>query len=291
VLASFFVGHRLKQIPARRKKLLVVLRWLAGRFQPGRRYSEREVNELLGSHHPDFATLRRLLVDYGYLDRDHGIYRRTEGVEDGEREALDLPERAKLPEARTGDLEETRPQSTWYAMLFPTVDESTKLAARLGALATLTGGQVDPSVHVTVGYFVGEADPAAVVGLARGLDRPAITVRAAGLFSWSEEKDPVSGYTLSLQVIRDDAIREWQRRAIGTLAGAGLAPTFPWEDQNPHLTVLRELPAPPAEVLVKLGSQDFSLEFLAARLVISQRVDGQFVSWLDQPLLQGGEGG
>jgi hypothetical protein len=78
VLASFLVGERLKQIPARRKKLLVVLERLAEGFEPGSRYPEREVNERLTRHHPDFATLRRLLVDYGFLARDHGVYWRTE---------------------------------------------------------------------------------------------------------------------------------------------------------------------------------------------------------------------
>jgi predicted transcriptional regulator len=76
VLADFFEGERLKEIPASRKKRLVVLRWLAGRFQPGVRYAEREVNEILRRHHPDTATLRRELIAdaHGLLQRDHGVY-------------------------------------------------------------------------------------------------------------------------------------------------------------------------------------------------------------------------
>lgn len=284
VLTSYLAGERLKQIPARRKKLLVVLEWLAARFRPGTRYAEREVNEQLLRHHPDYATLRRMLVDHGYLERDHGVYWRGEGAPGGG-PAFERPER------KAGGLEETRPQSTWYAMLFPTLEESAELAARIGELARLTGGMAYSSVHVTVGYFVGEAEPSEVVPLARDLDRPAVVVRAAGLFSWSEEKDPINGYTLSLRVVRDDGIRDWQRRAIDALAGAGLKPTFPWEDQSPHVMVLRDLPAPPAEILAKLGSQTFALEFRAARLVVSQRLDGEFVSWLDRPLLASGEGG
>ena len=35
------------------------------------------VNALLQNHHPDCATLRRYLVDDGYLQRDHGIYWRA----------------------------------------------------------------------------------------------------------------------------------------------------------------------------------------------------------------------
>jgi hypothetical protein len=182
------------------------------------------------------------------------------------------------------DLEETWPESQWYAMLFPTGEESLKLAAQLAELARLTGGTIYPNVHVTVGYFSGDADPARIVALSSGLDRPAITIRASGLFSWTEAKHPTDGYSLSLQVIRDEAISEWQRRAIAALAGAELTPTFSWEEQNPHVAVLRDLPASPAEVLVRLGSQDFALEFRANRLVISQRVGGEFITRLDQPL-------
>jgi hypothetical protein len=62
VLNDFFDGERLKEIPASRKKRLVVLQWLARRFDPQARYTEREVNEVLMRHHPDAATLRRELV-------------------------------------------------------------------------------------------------------------------------------------------------------------------------------------------------------------------------------------
>ena len=74
VLRDFFDGERLKEIPASRKKREVVLRWLADRFEPGVRYDEPAVNELLGRHHPDFATLRRELIGYRLLARDGGVY-------------------------------------------------------------------------------------------------------------------------------------------------------------------------------------------------------------------------
>src|SRR5439155_8080167 len=47
VLQSFFTGERLKELPASRKKRLVVLKWLATRFAPGERYPEAPVNESL----------------------------------------------------------------------------------------------------------------------------------------------------------------------------------------------------------------------------------------------------
>ena len=76
VLSSFLVGGRLASIPRQRKKREAVLRYLVKQFEPGRGYSEREVNEILGAFHEDVATLRRELVSYGMLDRSQGEYRR-----------------------------------------------------------------------------------------------------------------------------------------------------------------------------------------------------------------------
>jgi len=69
VLRRFIHKGRLLAMPAARGKRLIVLDHLAGLFEPGRRYPEREVNELLGRYHPDYAMLRRYLVDDGFLDR------------------------------------------------------------------------------------------------------------------------------------------------------------------------------------------------------------------------------
>jgi hypothetical protein len=69
VLRRFIHNGRLLAMPAAHSKRLVVLDHLAGLFEPGRRYPEPEVNELLGRYHPDYAMLRRYLVDDGFLDR------------------------------------------------------------------------------------------------------------------------------------------------------------------------------------------------------------------------------
>lgn len=75
ILRDFFDGERLKQIPAQRKKRVVVLQHLVERFAPTTIYSERDVNDALRVAHDDVATLRRELVDYGYLHRERGLYR------------------------------------------------------------------------------------------------------------------------------------------------------------------------------------------------------------------------
>jgi biotin operon repressor len=62
----------LKEIPAQRKKLEVVLRYVVKAFEPGKKYSEKQVNETLARFHADTATLRRELVGYGLMGREGG---------------------------------------------------------------------------------------------------------------------------------------------------------------------------------------------------------------------------
>ncbi len=72
VLRDYFVGRRLKQIPTKYTKLLVILRYLASLFEPGRTYTEVEVNAMLRPVHEDVARLRRELVEQGFLAREGG---------------------------------------------------------------------------------------------------------------------------------------------------------------------------------------------------------------------------
>ncbi len=63
---------RFKQLPVQFKKLQAVLRYVVNVFEPGRRYTEKEVNELLGQYHEDTAQLRRELVEQGLMAREGG---------------------------------------------------------------------------------------------------------------------------------------------------------------------------------------------------------------------------
>lgn len=73
-------GDRLISIPVQRKKRLAILRWLVEDFQPGARYPEAEVNRIISRRHPDFATLRRYLVDEELMQRRSSIYWRAGSV-------------------------------------------------------------------------------------------------------------------------------------------------------------------------------------------------------------------
>ncbi len=79
VLRTFFTGAKLTSIPMNRAKRRVVLELLAQEFEPGVRYSEREVSGRLQLFHPDYAALRRYMVDEQILTRADGVYWRSGG--------------------------------------------------------------------------------------------------------------------------------------------------------------------------------------------------------------------
>ena len=79
VLSRFFSGNRLTAIPGNRSKRLVVLERLAQEFDIGVRYPEKQVNFMLQLFYPDYAALRRLLVDEELMTRADGVYWRTGG--------------------------------------------------------------------------------------------------------------------------------------------------------------------------------------------------------------------
>lgn len=82
VLRAFLVDGRLASIPSTRSKRLVVLDHIAKVFEIGVRYPEREVDTLVRAFHPDYAALRRYLVDEGFLTREAGTYWRSGGTVD-----------------------------------------------------------------------------------------------------------------------------------------------------------------------------------------------------------------
>ncbi len=79
MLGRFFSGRRVTSLPSNRSERLLVLERLALEYEAGVRYQEREVNFSLQMFYPDYATLRRYLVDEGLLTRADGVYWRTGG--------------------------------------------------------------------------------------------------------------------------------------------------------------------------------------------------------------------
>ncbi|MEK4075576.1 DUF2087 domain-containing protein [Paenibacillus sp. FSL M7-0656] len=73
VLNKYFpegTGGRLTTFHMQQKHKYIVLTEIAKRFETERKYSEKQVNELLKEVHDDYVEIRRYLVDYGLLERE-----------------------------------------------------------------------------------------------------------------------------------------------------------------------------------------------------------------------------
>ncbi|HTW98441.1 MAG TPA: DUF2087 domain-containing protein [Acidimicrobiales bacterium] len=81
-IQRFLRAGRLVEIPTGAAARRAVLDFLAGKFEPGRRYAEAEVNAVIARFHDDTAALRRFLVDEDFLTRERGEYWRSGGTFD-----------------------------------------------------------------------------------------------------------------------------------------------------------------------------------------------------------------
>lgn len=70
IIATYFDENgALKECPAREKKKIAVLEKIVENFKFDQSYSEKEINRILGRIYGDFAYIRRLLIEYGFLER------------------------------------------------------------------------------------------------------------------------------------------------------------------------------------------------------------------------------
>jgi len=72
ILRKYIPQGQLLRFPKKEKEKLVILQKIADGFSPGREYSEKEINHYIAGFFEDYVTLRRYLVEYGFLDRVHG---------------------------------------------------------------------------------------------------------------------------------------------------------------------------------------------------------------------------
>jgi hypothetical protein len=63
---------RVVTFPEKEKKLVVILNYIVKAFETGKRYPEKEVNEMLLRFNKDTAFMRRSLVEYKLMAREGG---------------------------------------------------------------------------------------------------------------------------------------------------------------------------------------------------------------------------
>lgn len=76
-LRSFLVDGYIPVMPAKWKRRQILLIEILKRFEMGRPYPEAEVNEVIYGIHADYCTVRRELVELGWMKRENGVYERV----------------------------------------------------------------------------------------------------------------------------------------------------------------------------------------------------------------------
>jgi DNA-binding CsgD family transcriptional regulator len=56
--------------PSKEKRKIMVLQHILKRFDQGKKYSEKEVNDIIKTAHDDYVTVRRYFIEYGFMDRN-----------------------------------------------------------------------------------------------------------------------------------------------------------------------------------------------------------------------------
>jgi hypothetical protein len=79
-LRAFVGDGKIQALPAKQSRRRLLLDEVAQAFEPGVRYPERRVSLFLAAIYDDYASLRRYLVDEGFLSRNHGEYWRSGGT-------------------------------------------------------------------------------------------------------------------------------------------------------------------------------------------------------------------
>ena len=80
-LRAFIRDGRITAVPAKRTRRRLLLDQVAQAFEPGRKYSEAAVDEVLKTIFDDHCVLRRYLVDEAFMSRNAvGVYWRAGGT-------------------------------------------------------------------------------------------------------------------------------------------------------------------------------------------------------------------
>jgi len=72
ILKKYFPDGReekLSRFPKKQKHKIIILRNILSRFSVKDIYTEKEINKILKTAYGDYVTLRRYLIEYGFLDR------------------------------------------------------------------------------------------------------------------------------------------------------------------------------------------------------------------------------
>ena len=75
VLKTFIKNGRIEKMPAQLKKRLIILSWIAEKFESDRTYPEKELSAIIQKYFDDYCLIRRDLVDFQFMSRKNQVYR------------------------------------------------------------------------------------------------------------------------------------------------------------------------------------------------------------------------
>lgn len=75
--------EKLTTLPSKEKRKVIVLEHIMQNFEINKKYTHQEINQKLEEIYFDYSTIRRHLIDYGFMDRtrDCQLYWVKENVE------------------------------------------------------------------------------------------------------------------------------------------------------------------------------------------------------------------
>lgn len=74
VLKTFIRRNKLVKLPVQRKKRIIILEEFVKKFDYGKKYKEETVNDIIMETFDDYCTIRRLLIEEGFMTRENQIY-------------------------------------------------------------------------------------------------------------------------------------------------------------------------------------------------------------------------
>lgn len=71
VLDTYIKDGKIETFPSKEKRKLIALQHIVKRFEQNKIYTEKEVNEVLKLIYSDYVTIRRYLIEYGFMKRNN----------------------------------------------------------------------------------------------------------------------------------------------------------------------------------------------------------------------------
>ncbi|EOD00403.1 DUF2087 domain-containing protein [Caldisalinibacter kiritimatiensis] len=69
ILKNYFKNGKLSNLPRKEKRKIIVFQYIIKQFDSNKKYTEKEVNHILKKIYDDYVTIRRYLIEYGFMER------------------------------------------------------------------------------------------------------------------------------------------------------------------------------------------------------------------------------